>query len=527
MSCSGGDGTQDGIQGVFIDSVIQHPDPNAAQGGITWNFGGYTVLEVEVDYPNDSFRVWAAHYGEAPKLICDSSIDTYGSADLNPGREQATGEAGWSGIQLTHFLTGGQAEPGVRPNMYIDYVESITSLSPIDFPGGLPVDVGTPAYIQGMADYSVQRLNTASGNDTLLQAYQAAGIPNQFPGGGNDIDNIQRAWGGGIGNPERRKIHFQGGGHGNSAHNGVLSYDFNGDTLPTGFVIEPNSHTLTTDEVTANTRTFTDGRPNSYHTYDQIGLVNDVLYRFAGAIWNPGGGGQPFCDSYEFATQSWNTASLGTQIPDMPGGALRSVGMGMVSDSVTGKILYLPRGGGQGHFYRVATNDWSTVTNPLNYGQTASHFTAHHDERRRSGRTRVFVVPVVNSNILEVDWENEQLFDGGLWSPSDTAVQNYISMTSLYDPHPTDPNLDRLWFTGVQADLATSMPMEIYAMNLSTYTVTTTPLTGDQLNWSSSYGNASVRGTYKRSAIFQGWGVIALCEATDHAYVVKLPLWGS
>lgn len=109
------------------------PDPDAAAGSIAWNRGGYTVLEVFVDYDADRAQIWAAHYGNPPKLIIDSRDDDLDAAHFN----KRSDIQGWDGYHLTTFRTQGIAEPGVRPAMFVDYVEVITSTNPIPFPGHL------------------------------------------------------------------------------------------------------------------------------------------------------------------------------------------------------------------------------------------------------------------------------------------------------------------------------------------------------------------------------------------------------
>jgi hypothetical protein len=112
----------------------QYPDPDAAAGSVAWNRGGFTVIEIFVDYDADRAQVWAAHYGEKPRLLIDSKDDDRGAAYFN---QRGDGIQGWDGYHLTTFRTKGLAEPGVRPEMYVDYAEVIISRKPIAFPGQL------------------------------------------------------------------------------------------------------------------------------------------------------------------------------------------------------------------------------------------------------------------------------------------------------------------------------------------------------------------------------------------------------
>jgi hypothetical protein len=109
------------------------PNVNAAIGGIAWNRGGKTVIEVECDYPNRRLRCWAAHHGNAPTLLFDSGP---GGA-FNYSMTFPNGE-GWSGVTLTNLIytaTGAQ-NPGYPADAYTDYSEMIISSNPINFPGG-------------------------------------------------------------------------------------------------------------------------------------------------------------------------------------------------------------------------------------------------------------------------------------------------------------------------------------------------------------------------------------------------------
>ena len=114
------------------------PDPDAAQGGVAFNRGGTTVVEVELDLPNDRCRVWAAWHGNAPKLICDSLLDDGNMGRALWGARVGSRGTGWSGIWLSNLIytaTGAQ-NPGYPTDAYTDYSEIVISQNPINFPGG-------------------------------------------------------------------------------------------------------------------------------------------------------------------------------------------------------------------------------------------------------------------------------------------------------------------------------------------------------------------------------------------------------
>ncbi len=112
------------------------PNANAAIGGVAWNRGGFTVVEVELDAIAHRCRVWAAWYGNAPKLVYDSGI---GNA-FNLSLADAFGN-GFSGAAMSNLVyTADEANnPGRPAAPYIDYVELIAHPNPINFPGGFVV----------------------------------------------------------------------------------------------------------------------------------------------------------------------------------------------------------------------------------------------------------------------------------------------------------------------------------------------------------------------------------------------------
>jgi hypothetical protein len=114
------------------------PNADAAVAGVFWNRGGITVIEVELDLAADRGRMWGAHYGSAPRLICDTALDdTKGGVALFGDRVKATG-IGWNAVHLSNLIytaTGAQ-NPNYPTDAYIDYCELIVSQKPINFPGG-------------------------------------------------------------------------------------------------------------------------------------------------------------------------------------------------------------------------------------------------------------------------------------------------------------------------------------------------------------------------------------------------------
>jgi hypothetical protein len=116
------------------------PDPDAAIGGVPWNRGGITVIEVEIDLPNDRVRYWASAYGKPPVLCGDTRLDNNNGGRARLGSRVKPNGVGWNAIHLSNlnYLADGASNPGY-PLAYTDYAEIIVSEIPIRFPGGYAI----------------------------------------------------------------------------------------------------------------------------------------------------------------------------------------------------------------------------------------------------------------------------------------------------------------------------------------------------------------------------------------------------
>ncbi len=121
---------------------VPHPDPAAAGKSfkIGWNY-----LQIRVRFPttwegSDGYwQLWMGHPGDSDwTYLADYPVEWDGFT-VDPGDTVpwASGVGGWFhvGIWLTPFATGGQAETGVRPDMYHVYDEIIVHDAFIAFPG--------------------------------------------------------------------------------------------------------------------------------------------------------------------------------------------------------------------------------------------------------------------------------------------------------------------------------------------------------------------------------------------------------
>jgi hypothetical protein len=137
------DGMSGGTSQASRLSLQGVPDPDAAIGGIAINRAGITTIEMELDLANDRARLWAAHYGNTPLLICDTELNNTLSPpsvnnSANFGSRVGSQGTGWSALTLSNLVytaTGAQ-NPGYPTDAYTDYSEIIFHPNPINFPGG-------------------------------------------------------------------------------------------------------------------------------------------------------------------------------------------------------------------------------------------------------------------------------------------------------------------------------------------------------------------------------------------------------
>ena len=123
--------------GVLLDQQ-NTPDVDASVAGVVWKRNGFTVVEVFIDLDLDEVMIWAAEYGDRPKLIVDSGEN--GGANL--------GGSGYTGFQLTPYRTNGASnEPG-RLDTYISYVEVVVSQNAVSFPGGYSLPDGPKQQVR-------------------------------------------------------------------------------------------------------------------------------------------------------------------------------------------------------------------------------------------------------------------------------------------------------------------------------------------------------------------------------------------
>lgn len=111
-----------------------YPDPESSKNGSVWAPDAWNVIEIYVNEPAQTVKVWHAVRGQPPKLI----IDQAGTADMGYR------ERNYTGVQLLPRLEERAPDP-TRESTYAIYDELIASSRPIPFPGGHDLVQGNPA----------------------------------------------------------------------------------------------------------------------------------------------------------------------------------------------------------------------------------------------------------------------------------------------------------------------------------------------------------------------------------------------
>ena len=367
-------------------------------------------------------------------------------------------------------------------------------LSPIATAQNAP----TPSYISSLADFEVRALTGQfqpnNGNQTM-----AAATPQEWlssdPGTG-DLAGVIIAWSGGAKPTTGTKMFVHGGGHNDSANNGLYVFDFAGSDAPTGWSIADISSVSAVRAAEA----YTDGKPAAVHTYD--GLVyaqhNDHIYRFAGAIWSPSGGFTRSTWKYNIANNTW------TQLPSYPGRLNTGVS---IYDSASRKIVVGFGGQFEVAFFRTDQDQWSSVKS-TNGSFIGSDTTGAYDPTRSRG----VLVGDGASRLIDIDWNSETVDVSVLSASGATNILNTNGPSVAYDPL-----RDSYWiFAGDESSPGFG---SIYEMDAGSLTIQRHALGGDNIAVESF-----LRGSYGRFVLMPDWRAIGIVASHESpAYVIKLP----
>jgi hypothetical protein len=113
------------IYGRGTVSEQGYPEPESSRNGIVWAADAWNVIEIYVNEPAQTVRMWHARRGDPPRLV----IDAVGTANMG------FRHGNYAGAQLLPRLEE-RAPDLTREATYAIYDEIIASSEPIPFPGG-------------------------------------------------------------------------------------------------------------------------------------------------------------------------------------------------------------------------------------------------------------------------------------------------------------------------------------------------------------------------------------------------------
>ncbi len=119
-------------------SAQGYPEPESSRHGIVWIPDAWNVIEIYVNEPAQTVKMWHARRGDPPRLV----IDAVGDANLGHR------EGNYTGAQLLPRLEERAPDP-TREVTYAIYDELIASSEPIPFPGGHGIEAPTVRPAEG------------------------------------------------------------------------------------------------------------------------------------------------------------------------------------------------------------------------------------------------------------------------------------------------------------------------------------------------------------------------------------------
>jgi hypothetical protein len=355
-----------------------------------------------------------------------------------------------------------------------------------------------PTYISSMAPFEVRAM-TGTYAPTNGKATMQSVTPSEWLSGDPgtlDLRGVVDAWSGGA-KSVGAKLFVTGGGHNDSANNGLYTFDFSGTDAPTGWeapIISPVS------AVRSGQTTYSDGKPSAIHTYDGVVYAshNNHIYRFNGVYYLPAGGFTNATFKLNVATGTW------TQLANYPGGP----GSGTtIYDPVTKKIFVSKQEVTTGYFFRTTDDTWSSGKGYGGSGISTDTVGAWDSKRGRG-----IIVGNNRNYLVTVNFSAETVSLGSL-PASGATILNRAGLSAFYDPV-----ADVYWIFGGESGSAGYT--NIYEMNAQTFVITQHAL-------SQSIGtgvSGDNQGTFGRFVFMDNWRAIGIVTAVDRpAYVIKLP----
>ena len=521
----------------FTDPDGSWPDPIA--GGFwppydEWFFVKQVIDVGDVGVQNTRRRIYFAHHGQdwvethdETYFITDETTTPSVYYDLGETQGGAGGQSTAFEFQMTVALAFDAQNDADRPERTRHYdayawANADVTQAPKDLDGGtyrtadamLTFRVNEmPSYISTLPNYSVRSLEgvytPTNGNESLYDAMPAEWQTSD-PGGSSSYRDVINAFSGGQGLPDQRAFIVHGGGHGDSANNGVYRFDLNGTSAPTGWTTEVVS---AVSSVVAGADEYSDGRPTAVHSYDTMTYdkAGNRLYRMGGALYNTGGATSRAW-RLDMSTNTW-THVANFSSPARPG-------QRTVLDPTTRRILLLKRSStSTAQFFDIASETFGSVFAAFESGVDG---TMYLDTRR----DRAYVMGA--NRYFEVDWNSggpvsgcSVTADTSFTPTGDTSIHSEVDAVGFVDLHPTDANLDRVWLLGGE-DTGPGYT-SVWEMSLVTHATTEHTLTfesGAGFNFEST----NYQGSFERGVFIQEWGIIAMVTGSQEpVQIIRVP----
>lgn len=365
-------------------------------------------------------------------------------------------------------------------------------------PDGGGNDGTTPAYITALSDYQVARQSTvANGNATLNSTMPVAW--QGLTGGtyGNNA-NITAAFSGGCCNALDGELFINGGGHGDSANNGLWRYIFRGTTMPTGYQLLDISPSPASVSANTDPTSTSPNRPISIHTYNGLAFDPDTakVFRFGGGQW----------DSGAMPSKNWafdTLAGTWSQTQNTPYAANNPVVS--IIDDISRKILVISHSG-DGWFYRIDTN---TAGANISEPQQAFDSVGSYDPTRN----RAYLWAPNEMWQVDIDWVAETANMTQVTPTGATSVLAESTGAMFYDH-----DSDRHWLFPL-VDGSTSMTA-VYDMTPG-LVITSHATSGDN----TGFDTDGWSGSYNKICPMLQWRAVGFVTGIDDpAYVIKLPI---
>lgn len=362
-----------------------------------------------------------------------------------------------------------------------------------------------PEYISSMTDYQVRQMTgtyaPTNGNETMEDVTPSEWLTSD-PASNQGLPSVINAWcGGGKGIGTKLIVH--GGGHDDSANNGVYVFDYRGTTKPTGWTLPDIS---AVSAVVNASQTYSDGRPTSIHSYDGQVYAHDLdtFFRFGGANYNTAGGFTDAAFKYNFATDTW------TQLPDYPGTPFPEATC--CYDEASGKILVTFPDQANAAFYRIVANTWSSVKSASGAREPCMAY--DHT------RSRALLMGDGNAYRVIIDWSAETLTFASISATGATALIGDNALAAFYDE-----DADCFWiFGGGSASPGYGTIYRIAGGELDSTSGVAVTSHALSVNMAAAGFETPYNGSFGRFIFMRDWRAIGFVTRTDAApYVIKLP----